>query len=141
MSFRLKACVILCAAAWLAQGCSSAKPVLYPNARYNQVGKAQAQADINECMRLAREHGVSSTSKSKEVARETAAGTAVGAAVGGAVGSMSGEFGRGAAIGALGGGAGSMTRSVLKSNNPDPTFKNFVDRCLREKGYEPVGWQ
>ena len=24
---------------------------------------------------------------------------------------------------------------------PDPVVSNFVDRCLREKGYEAVGWK
>jgi hypothetical protein len=24
---------------------------------------------------------------------------------------------------------------------PDPVVANFVDRCLREKGYELVGWK
>jgi hypothetical protein len=29
----------------------------------------------------------------------------------------------------------------LKSGDPDPVFKNFVNRCLKEKGYDPIGWR
>ena len=25
-------------------------------------------------------------------------------------------------------------------SNPSPVYKRFVDRCLREKGYDPIGW-
>ena len=141
MNRKLNFLFILIAAAWAAQGCSSSRPVLYPNAHYNQVGKARAQADINECMRLAKEHGVRSRNQSRQTAVQTTTGAGVGAVVGGAVGSMSGEFGKGAAAGAIGGGATGLTRSIIRSNEPDPVYKNFVDRCLREKGYEPVGWQ
>ncbi|MBI9076828.1 MAG: cell envelope biogenesis protein OmpA [Desulfatibacillum sp.] len=125
---------------WLGPGCGPSRPVLYPNAHYTQVGKAQAQADIKDCIRMAKESGVT-PGQGKKVAKNTAAGSAVGAVVGGAVGSMSGDFGRGAAIGAVGGGAGGFARGVFNSGEPNPVYKNFVDRCLREKGYEPMGWQ
>ena len=141
MALRLYFLALLIGVFWLTPGCGPSKPVLYPNAHYQQVGGAQAQADLDECLRLAKEHGVTSRNKSKVVARETATGSAVGAVVGGAVGSMSGDFGKGAAIGAVGGGTGGFARSVFKSDGPDPVYKNFVDRCLREKGYEPMGWQ
>ena len=26
------------------------------------------------------------------------------------------------------------------SSEPDPTYRNFVEKCLRDKGYEPIGW-
>jgi hypothetical protein len=32
-----------------------------------------------------------------------------------------------------------MTRSAINSGNPDPVFKKFVEQCLRDKGYQPVG--
>ena len=38
-------------------------------------------------------------------------------------------------------GAASMTRSMINSGKPDPVFKKFVDHCLRDKGYQPVGWR
>jgi hypothetical protein len=34
-----------------------------------------------------------------------------------------------------------LVRGALTSGDPDPVFRNFVDRCLREKGYDPIGWR
>jgi hypothetical protein len=31
-------------------------------------------------------------------------------------------------------------RSIFSRPQPSGAYKNFVDRCLRERGYEPVGW-
>jgi len=33
-------------------GCASQRPVLYPNAKYNQVGPEIAQRDVDDCIRL-----------------------------------------------------------------------------------------
>lgn len=44
-------------------GCAhSERPVLYPNNHLKQVGNDQAQAEIDECMRLAKECGADSSS-------------------------------------------------------------------------------
>jgi len=32
-------------------------------------------------------------------------------------------------------------RGLFKAREPSPVYKNFVDRCLRERGYEPIGWK
>jgi hypothetical protein len=29
----------------------------------------------------------------------------------------------------------------MQSAETSPVFKNFVQRCLRERGYEVIGWQ
>lgn len=136
----MKQLILILATLLLAAGCGPPKPVLYPNAHYARTGKAQAQADIRDCVRLAKESGVR-PGRGRRVARSAAAGSAVGAVAGGAVGSMSGNFGKGVAIGAVGGGAGGFARGVVNSREPDAVFEEFVDRCLREKGYEPMGWQ
>ena len=26
-------------------------------------------------------------------------------------------------------------------NDANPTYRNFVQRCLRERGYDVIGWQ
>ena len=120
--------------------CAEKRPVLYPNSHLNRVGSQTAQADINECMRLAKESNVSEE-KGGKVAKDTATGAAVGAAVGGAVGAVTGNFGRGLGAGAAGGGAGGLVRGAIRSSDPDPVFQRFVERCLRDKGYEPIGWK
>ena len=121
-------------------GCAEKRPVLYPNSHLNQVGSQTAQADINECMRLAKESNVSEE-KGGKVAKDTATGAAVGAAVGGAVGAVTGNFGRGLGAGAAGGGAGGLVRGAIRSSESDPVFQRFVEKCLRDKGYEPIGWK
>jgi len=120
--------------------CAHKRPVLYPNVYLKQVGNEKAQADIDQCMRLATEYGTKSDSGEK-VAKKTAAGAAVGGATGAAVGAVFGNVGRGAAAGGAGGAVGALTRGIIRSGEPDPVFRRFVERCLREKGYEPIGWK
>ena len=120
--------------------CAQQRPVLYPNALLKHVGKETAEADIDACIQLAIDYGAKEDS-GKKVAKDTAKGAAVGGAAGTAVGAVTGNMGRGAAIGAAGGGAAAMTRSAINSGKPGPTFKRFVEQCLRDKGYQPVGWR
>ncbi len=134
----LKMCTLFCVLFLLA--CSQKRPVLYPNYQLEQVGHEVAQADIDECMRLATEYGAASGSSGK-VAKETGKGAAVGGAGGAATGAVLGSAGRGAAAGAAGGAAIALTRALFRSREPDPVFLRFVEKCLREKGYEPIGWR
>ena len=120
--------------------CSQQRPVLYPNAHLTYVGKEAAEADIDDCVQLAIDYGAKED-RGKKVAKDTAKGAAGGGAAGTAVGAVTGNVGRGAAAGAAGGGAGSMTRSMLNSDKPDPVFRKFVEKCLRDKGYQPIGWR
>jgi len=56
----MKACSFHSMLAWLVAvavglalaGCASQRPVLYPNAKYNQVGPESAQRDVDDCIRL-----------------------------------------------------------------------------------------
>jgi len=123
----------------LLAGCGYQRPVLYPNPYLKQVGEPQAQADIAECMTQAQTY-VKSNPEAK-VAGSTAVGAGAGAAVGGAMGSITGHLGTGAAIGAAGGAVAGVIRGTSRASQPSPVFKDFVNRCLREKGYEPIGWE
>jgi len=116
------------------------RPVLYPNPHLREVGTAAAQRDLDDCMRFAAEHGVKAHPEAK-VAGDTAAGAAVGTVTGAAVGAVTGEFGRGAAAGAAGGSAGGFMHGLLHARDPDPVLRQFVDQCLRDRGYMPVGWR
>jgi outer membrane lipoprotein SlyB len=120
--------------------CSQKRPVLYPNYHLQQVGDEAAQTEIDDCIRFAKEYGASSSSSGK-VAKSTAGGGAVGAAGGAATGAVLGSVGRGAAAGAAGGAAVGCLQGLFRSPEPDPVFRQFVERCLREKGYEPIGWK
>lgn len=121
-------------------GCADKRPVLYPNAHLKQVGEEAARRDVDECIRYAQESGAEG-SKGTEIAKNTAGGAAMGGAVGAATGAVLGNLGRGTAAGAAGGAAGGLVKGIFDSADPDPVFKNFVDRCLREKGYESIGWK
>ena len=127
-------CLLLLAA------CSQKRPVLYPNYHLQEVGDETAQTEIDECISLAKEYGTSSSSSGK-VAKRTAGGGAVGAAGGAASGAVFGSVGRGAAAGAAGGAAVGCLQGLFRSPEPDPVFRRFVEKCLLEKGYEPIGWK
>ena len=124
----------------LLMACSQKRPVLYPNYQLQQVGNETAQTEIDDCVSFAKEYVASSNSSGK-VAKSTAQGGAVGAAGGAATGAVLGSIGRGAAAGAAGGAAVGCLQGLFRSPEPDPVFRQFVERCLREKGYEPIGWK
>ena len=120
--------------------CAAKRPVLYPNERLETVGPAVAQQDIDACLQQAAEAGYESHATG-EVAGATGVGAAAGAAVGAAVGAVAGGAGRGAAMGAAGGGTGGLIRGLFHSRDLDPVQRRFVEQCLREKGYQVIGWQ
>jgi len=123
----------------LVAGCSVKRPVLYPNAKLQKVGQSQAQLDIDVCCRMAEAYLTSHPGK--EIAADAAKTGVVGAATGAAVGAVYGGTGRGAAAGAAAGVVGSTANGMFRTREPSPTFINFVNRCLHEKGYEPIGWE
>ena len=47
----------------------------------------------------------------------------------------------GAAGGATAGLLGTMFGWMFRRSEPDPVYRNFVETCLRDKGYQPIGWQ
>jgi hypothetical protein len=122
---------------------SGPEPVLYPNERLQAVGAAQAEQDIAECRALAEGAGASEGADTTErAAGSTAAGGAVGGATGAVGGAILGRPGTGAAVGAATGATAGLMRSIFSGGSgPSAAYRNVVDRCLRERGYEPVGWE
>jgi hypothetical protein len=124
-------------------GCATEpRPVLYPNDHLNAVGQAQADADLADCRRMAETAGASGASGQGERA---ARGAGVGGAIGGATGAVGGAIlgapGTGAAVGAATGATAGLMRSLFGRGEPSQAYRGFVDRCLREQGYDPVGWE
>ena len=140
LKFRMSCNLIILIGVLLAFGCSSPKPVLYPNDHLKAVGEAQAQEDIAECEAFAEEH-VSSSGKGARVAKSTGVGAVLGAAAGAVGGAIFGDPGLGAAVGAASGAAGGALNQTVRDSGPNRTYTNFVDQCLRDKGYNPVGWE
>jgi len=122
-------------------GCAhSQSPALYPNAKLQQVGKEQADRDVGACRQMADEYV--SNPMAKDAARGGAIGGVGGAAVGAVAGAVTGHgAGRGAAVGAATGATAGAVHGAAKDVGPTPAYKGFVNRCLRERGYEVVGWQ
>ena len=127
--------------------CASQRPVLYPNQQLQRVGSSAADRDINECMERAEAYVSSGAGKEalEQAAVGGGTGAAIGAAAGAAGGAVLGRAGTGAAVGAAGGGAAGITRglihSLMRKRSPSPVYQSFVDRCLRDKGYDLIGWQ
>jgi hypothetical protein len=123
---------------------SSARPVLYPNATLNRVGDAQGRAEVNTCMARAVSAGLTPDEKNNAVARGAGVGAATGA-VASAVGALiTGRGGEGAvragAAGAAVGGSAGAVQGAFRNDRPSSTYRNFVQRCLAERGFEVIGW-
>jgi hypothetical protein len=131
-------------ASFFVAGCATpvAKPAFYPNAHYQRMGAAQAQADAQACAELANQSDVGAVNK-VDAARVGAAGAA-GVAVAGTVGSvlkgnkpnMKNIAAGAVAIGAGGAAATAAGQSVGGSS----LYRQFVQQCLAERGYQVIGW-
>ncbi len=124
----------------LACASSPPKPILYPNAHFNQVGRQLANHDIASCMSMAHSSGVNEK-RNGEIVKNAAGGAAIGGSAAGAWGLVYGDALNRAAAGALAGAAAGTARGAIKSSETSPVFKNFVQKCLRDRGYEVIGWQ
>jgi hypothetical protein len=133
----------------LVSGCSATHPTLYPNEQYHKVGQAQADSDIEECETRAKEYvktgGGTAGPRAAEAARNVGVGGVVGAAGGAVGGAIYGNPGEGAAVGAASGATaglvGTLFGWMFQRSEPDPVYRNFVEKCLQDKGYDPIGWQ
>jgi hypothetical protein len=126
----------------LLAGCASAppKPVLYPNSHLHSVGQPQAEQDIAACKQLALSSGVAEN-KDGDAGKKAATGAAVGGASAGAWGLVTGNAGERALAGLAAGAAAGAVSGGAQSMETSPLFQNFVNRCLKERGYEVIGWQ
>jgi len=144
---RSRSQLLLVSLALVVTGCAARRPVLYPNEQLNKVGDATAQRDVDDCLSRADQYvksGGQTTQAARQVGGRTAVGAGVGAASGAVGGAIAGNPGEGAAIGAASGATAGLLSGIFDSwgsKEVDPVYANFVDRCLRERGYEPIGWK
>jgi outer membrane lipoprotein SlyB len=123
----------------LLAGACAPKPVLYPNEKFKATEQEQVQADIDDCRAQAKKFV--KTHKSQIVAARTGAGAAFGALMGLIAGAFTGNYTRAVAEGAaLGGGAGAV-HGGAQAATPDAVHRRFVDICLTDRGYQPIGWK
>jgi predicted small lipoprotein YifL len=125
----------------LVTGCGTKHPVLYPDSHLAAADRTRSAADVAECEALAEDY-VSSGNAARDAAAGGGTGAAVGAATGAAAGAAwGGRAGRGAAAGAAGGATAGVLGSLLRRREPDPVYKNYVTRCLADRGYHVIGWK
>lgn len=144
----------LCAAplfVFMLSGCASsgtngalARPVLYPNATLSRVGDAQGRMEVNACMSRAQASGLSPAQSTNEISRRAGEGAAtagLASAIGALITGRGGEgmLRAGAAGAAVGGSAGAVS-GAFHNNRPNGVYRNFVQRCLGEKGFDVIGW-
>jgi len=143
LSYLLVVLGVLSGCASTGAGSSAAKPVFYPNAKLNAVGQDRANQDAEACMSQARTAGLSPEEKDNAVAHGAEKGAAVGG-VAAAVGALvrgkgvDGVIERGAQGAAVGGSAGAVAGAFR--DKPSTTYRHYVQRCLKDKGYDVIGW-
>jgi outer membrane lipoprotein SlyB len=120
------------------------RPLLYPNATFNKIGQAAADAEVNACLAKAQASGLSPMAENNSVGQGAAAGglmSGVAGVVGGLVSgrSLESSMAQGVASAAVGGAVGA-TGGAMRPNQANPLYRNFVQRCIGEKGLETIGW-
>lgn len=146
----LTASASLCLLVLAVAGCAatgaqspSARPVLYPNALLNRVGEGAARAAVDACMARAQSAGLSPVEQSNAVGQRAGQGAAVGG-VAAAVGAL--VTGRnfdsiltsGLAGAAVGGSAGAVSGAM--QSRPSTLYRQYVQRCVNDKGFDVIGW-
>ena len=125
-------------AAALLGACASNQPIVYQSGGAANGG---VEAAIAECRQLAESAGARPTTAVGTTTKRTAEGAAVGAATGAVGGAIAGNAGEGAAIGAATGATVTLIRNLFNEPAPNPAYRGYVERCLRDRGYDVVGWQ
>ena len=133
-------CCLLFTFTLMLNACAAKRPVLYPNNQLKEIGQSKANQEIDDCIRLATEYQAGGD-KGTEIAEDTGKAGVVGAATGAVIGVITGDIGRATAIGGAGAATATMGSGIMRSDEPDPVFKQFVDQCLRDKGFQPIGWR
>lgn len=134
--------VLLTASSLMA--CAGPEPVFRSNLQLQLYGKDTAEREAAVCGLKAERAGLHhGTNRSGNAGAGTALGVIGGAAVGASTGLIGGPTG--IAIGAAAGGAVGAVLGLLagtyKPLEPQQEYAAFVERCLKEKGYETAGWQ
>ena len=120
-----------------------ARPVIYSSAAPTASAQAQQQAATDDCIARAQAQGLTPDEKNNEAANRAGKGAAVGG-VAAAVGALvtgrgvEGVVRSGAVGAAVGGAAGGVSGAM--SERPSATYRNYVQRCLGDKGLQVIGW-
>ncbi len=141
---------LLAASVALATGCAAtgpdspqARPVIYSSAAPTATVQAQQRAGVDDCIARAQAQGLTPDEKNNDAANRAGKGAAVGG-VAAAVGALvtgrgvEGVIRSGATGAAVGGAAGGVSGAM--NERPNATYRNYVQRCLGDKGFQVIGW-
>ena len=128
----------------LTASCSAYRPILDPHGKYKEVGKAQAEEDIDECSKEADEY--LDQYKAERAAREAGRKAIIGGVIGAGSAALLGKTLRqgvistavGAAIGAA---IGGLSVAGEDKVTPDQIKQRYMGNCLGQKGYSIIGWK
>lgn len=98
----------------LVAGCVNERPVLYPSELVRRVGGPAAEQEIDFCMAHAEEY-IARAKRGEVIFEENVTGSR----------GLSG---------------GPIFDSKFKED-PTPVYRSLVNRCLRERGFEPLAWK
>lgn len=124
--------------------CAGPEPVLKSNQRLLLYGKDTAEREVDLCRYKAEQAGLRhGTNRSSNAGAGAVIGLLGGAGVGASSGLVGGPTGVaiGAAAGGVVGGILGFLAGSYKPVDPQPDYSLFVERCLKEKGYEVTGWE
>jgi hypothetical protein len=131
----------LCAALLLV-GCASSSPIVYQQHPAGGAVSTRVAQDISQCRQRATAAvgtNARQATAAGEIGRIGAVGF-VGTAVGSLVAGSADAWSR-ARAGAAGGAAGMATKLLLEWNEPDEVHQEYVQRCLKERGHDVLGWR
>ena len=131
--------VALILAAALLAGCATPRVALYPDAHYKSLSKETVQKDIDDCDAKAK--AFVKTHKGQIVAKHTGAGAFLGAFLGVIAGAFTGDYGGAIAEGAAMGAATGLASGAIQASSPEGVHRKFVEYCLMDMGYKPMGWK
>lgn len=130
-------------AAVVLAGCATPQPVVYQKGAANAIEQQRIAKDTHDCRRRA-EAAVGLNARraaaGTQVAAKTGAVAFAATAVAGLVGTSKDAWQR-ARAGAAGGATGAAVKVLLEWNDPDKVHEKYVERCMRERGHEVLGWR
>ncbi len=124
--------------------CSSYKPILDQNEKYFQVGKEDAQKDIDQCVAAGDEYlkQYKTQRALKEAGRKAVIGAVIGTTVGFLFGGNVRSLAKGALVGTgVGAAVGGLGVIGEDKVSPDHIKQRYVSNCLGRKGYQVIGWE
>lgn len=141
LAMRRSACSGL---AVLLMGCATSQPVVYHRTVPDAQRAARVAADVDQCRQLA-SAAVGTSGRTAPQAVAAGAGRVgvvafVAEAVEALVEGSRDAWGkaRGAAAGGV---AGMLTKTALDHNEPDDVHKEYVERCMKDRGNVVLGWR